>query len=264
MEQKPEAPGAIKDVLLHKTILVTRQREQSVEFTRILESAGASVVLFPTIRIVEPENWEACDAIIRNIGEYDVIVFTSSNAVDRFMKRYSATGTEDLSSKRIFSVGPKTGEALSRFNLKAEAVPFQDDARQLAMNMIPVIDRKSKILFPHGNPGKYELADLLRESGLSVSEIVVYENIMPGKEELEKMKMFLENNKVDVITFFSPSSVENILKVISPQHISSMVIAVIGTTTSAAVMKLGLPVHIIAHHPTSKELADAITEYYIN
>ncbi len=70
-----------------KTILVTRSTDASSELRALLESHGASVICFPTIEIVPPDSWEACDAAIWKLAGYDSVCFTSKNAVIQFVER---------------------------------------------------------------------------------------------------------------------------------------------------------------------------------
>ena len=56
--------------LRNKTILVTRQEEQSREFVTAIEQRGGSALLFPMIRIMDPDSWVACDAAIERLDSH--------------------------------------------------------------------------------------------------------------------------------------------------------------------------------------------------
>jgi uroporphyrinogen-III synthase len=68
--------------LQNKTILITRQREQSKEFIAEVEKRGGHAVVFPLIRITEPDSWESCDTALQRLGEYDGLILTSENGVE--------------------------------------------------------------------------------------------------------------------------------------------------------------------------------------
>jgi hypothetical protein len=54
-----------------------------------LEDLGAEVIQFSTVEIVPPENWDELDRAIDKIESYDWLIFTSSNGVDYFFRRFS-------------------------------------------------------------------------------------------------------------------------------------------------------------------------------
>ncbi|MDP3098587.1 MAG: uroporphyrinogen-III synthase, partial [Syntrophales bacterium] len=74
----------------------------------------------------------------------------------------------------------------------------------------------------------------------------------------------LADEKVDAITFTSPSTVAHFLGIMGPDfHLPSKVrIACIGPVTEAAARKAGLPVDILQERYTIPELVDAIVSYF--
>ena len=108
-----------------RTILITRRREQSGELRDNLESLGAIVRFFPTIEVVPPESWDACDDALRRLQEFDLIIFASVNAVTFFLHRCVARGItpDDLSRCDLAVVGRKTGAELERVKLAPQHLP---------------------------------------------------------------------------------------------------------------------------------------------
>jgi hypothetical protein len=76
--------------LAGKVVLITRAREQASAFARLLEAAGARVLLVPTIAIEPPDSWEPLDAALRD--DFSWVVFTSVNGVTMVRGRVEATG----------------------------------------------------------------------------------------------------------------------------------------------------------------------------
>ena len=261
-EVQPVSAVARTGVLNGKTILVTRPHEQAVEFTEYLHSHGAHVVVFPTIRITEPASWNECDVAIGRIDSFDTIIFTSANAVDFFLQRYSSLNTKSLAGKKIYAVGTKTQEAVAQFGLSADVIGSHFTGKDLAEALKTTIDRNAAILFPHGNLGRNELSGCLREFGVTIEEVIVYRTIEPDQQDIENARAYIEKNSVDVYTFFSPSSIENLLKIVSREIVARSIVAVIGTTTAHAAQTAGLPVHIIPEQSTAKDLALAIVSYF--
>lgn len=267
-EVQPVSAVARTGVLNGKTILVTRPHEHAVEFTEYLHSHGAHVVVFPTIRITEPASWNDCDAAIGRIDSFDTIIFTSANAVDFFLQRYSSLNINSLAGKKIYAVGTKTQEAVAQFGLSADVIGSHFTGKDLAEALKTKIDgnhashRNAAIIFPHGNLGRNELSESLREFGVTIEEVIVYRTIEPDQQDIENARAYIEKNSVDVYTFFSPSSIENLLKIVSREIVARSIVAVIGTTTAHAAQTAGLPVHIIPEQSTAKDLALAIVSYF--
>src|SRR2546421_12287696 len=76
--------------LAGRTIVITRARAQATEFAAELERYGARVVSCPTIEIAEPESYAPLDQAIENLFGYDWLIFTSTNGVEFFLRRFNA------------------------------------------------------------------------------------------------------------------------------------------------------------------------------
>ncbi len=248
------------DLLYGITILVTRAREQAAGFISTLKSFGAEVIEFPSIRIIEADNKKEYNQVIGKFDTYDIIVFNSANAVNYFMKKLPDNAKKQIPSKKIFAIGPKTQDATTHWKIRSEVINSVYTGHELGNAIAKIVEKGSHVLFPHGNLGNHELAGILKESGMQVTGLTVYMNSEPDKEDIKKFRSKTENKKIDVITFFSPSSIHNLLKVMKIPPTCR--IAVIGPTTARAAESAGLKADIIAEKTTSEHLASAIVEYY--
>lgn len=70
-----------------RVVVVTRPREQAQALVASLESLGAQVLLAPTIEIVATPLDEELRGVLRHLGTYDLIIFSSANAVRQFSDR---------------------------------------------------------------------------------------------------------------------------------------------------------------------------------
>ncbi|HTR81078.1 MAG TPA: uroporphyrinogen-III synthase [Bacteroidota bacterium] len=248
-----------------KTILVTRAAEQASEFVKLLEQLGASVVLFPTIHIIPPPSWEQCDKAIAKIEEYDSIILTSTNAAENFFSRLQLAGdglSRLIAEKTVYAVGEKTKNAVERWNIPVAALPSVYDAKHLAISLSRTDVKGKRFLLPKGNLAGNVVTFALQEHGATVDEVIVYETVQPSDAEAEMIRGKLGNKEIDVVTFFSPSSISNFLAMIPEELLVDKIIAVIGQTTASAARNLSLPVHIVAEHATSAYLASSIVRYY--
>src|ERR1700680_261672 len=91
-----------------KRIVVTRAIEQARDLMARLQNMGAIVLLFPAVSFSEPSDTAELDRVIRSLGEFDWILFTSANAVRFFAGRCRALGMEPSQNGnyRCAAVGP--------------------------------------------------------------------------------------------------------------------------------------------------------------
>jgi uroporphyrinogen III methyltransferase/synthase len=256
---------AIHHSLKGRTILVTRSAGQSSEFRALLESRGASVLCFPTIEIADPDSWESCDAAIWKLAEYNSVCFTSKNAAERFIQRVRIVRPQALNTlgvRSIYAVGIKTRSALESAGLSVQALPSTSSAEELARTLHGQELTGRRFLFPKSNIAREILPQDLRAFGALVDEVVVYKTVAPEPHNLEVIRSFLADGKVDIVTLFSPSSARNFIEMLSAEMLKKTAVAVIGPTTAEAVKELGIEAAVIAKLATTESLIQGIEEYF--
>ena len=251
-----------------RTILITRQREQSVEFIAEIENRGGRAVLLPMITIQDPESWEECDRALLEIKTYGALIFTSTNAVEKFFQRCALRALEPVLFRRyeIYAVGEKTQAAVEEKGLQVKAIPDQYSSVALAEYFRGRNLTGKRFLYPRGDLGKAELVKCLIQQGASVDPVVVYRNTGANEADAEQVYRKLVVGEIDVVTFASPSAAANFAKLFPPARMASMDkrmrIAAIGPTTEEGVKSLGMHVDIVARRSTVEGLVDAIQKYY--
>ena len=122
--------------LAGRRILITRAPHQASELADRLRALGATPILVPTIEIGPPASFAALDAALASLSSFDLIAFTSANAVEAFHQRAQHL---DLASapKRIAAVGPATARALQSIGLRADVLPPTFTAESLAETLLP-------------------------------------------------------------------------------------------------------------------------------
>jgi uroporphyrinogen-III synthase len=254
--------------LRHKTILITRQREQSIDIIKSIEKRGGRAVLLPMINIQDPESWEACDRALLQIRSYIGLIFTSTNGVRKFFER-CATKSVELPALRhcdVYAVGERTKAAIEENGLPVKAIPDDYTSDSLAEYFRRFDIRGKRFLYPRGDLGKRDLLKSLVHQGASVDTVVVYRNTGPVGVDAENVYRQLAAGQIDVITFASPSAAINFMRLFPLKNIETRdkkaAIAVIGPTTREAVKKLGVHVDIVAVRSTVEGLLDSIEKYY--
>lgn len=254
--------------LKNKTFVITRDRHQAKGLIHRLSELGGHTIAFPTIKIVEPEDWNPCDSVLLKIEDFDWIVFSSVNSVRYFFSRCQVKGVDIHNVRaRIATVGTKTREEVQRFDVDVELTPASYSAKRLLEEFLTFDMRGKKILFPASDIARDTLETGLENMGTEVSKVVVYRNIPNRENDPEAFKKKLKDGKIDCLVFFSPSSVHYLVEIIDDSVLmrireSSLVVAAIGPTTAQALQKEGIKPDILPEQSTEEALVTAILNYF--
>jgi uroporphyrinogen III methyltransferase/synthase len=253
--------------LLGKRIVVTRAREQASDLVRQLSDLGAECLEYPTIKIVPADDPTPMIEAIKNLSEYDWIVFTSVNGVQFFFDRLfgSDLDVRALHQLRTAAIGPATAERLFNFGLKSDILPKNYRAESVVEAFGKEKLKGKKILLPRAGEARPVLPVELRKMGADVKEVTAYltEKVEENADLLIKQ---LEDKSIDLITFTSSSTVKNFKSLLPSETFSQLLdgvkIASIGPITTDTATELGFKVDITAAIYTIPGLCEAILKYY--
>lgn len=254
--------------LLGKTVVITRARGQAAEFSRLLKNYGARVIEFPTIEIIPPDSWKRLDKAIDRLGTYHWLIFTSANGVRFFLKRLRMKKKRlaEFKDLRFCAIGPRTAQELEKAGVKVDIVPERYYAEALARRLGIEQLKGRRILLARAKKARDLLPRKLRTLGARVDVIEIYQTIAPtiSGEEIERV---FQENKIDVITFTSSSTVDNFLRMYREKAglkppLGEVAIAAIGPITSNTLRKRGITPDIIPDSFTIEALTRAIVDYF--
>ncbi|HWV58166.1 MAG TPA: uroporphyrinogen-III synthase [Longimicrobiales bacterium] len=244
-------------------VAVTRAREQADGLADLLEAAGFDVISCPTIRIVGPPNPTELEAAARSIGEFDWVVFTSSNAVRALSAELSRSRQDfatALARSKVACVGPGTAAVLAEHGRSADLVPPASE--YLAEGLVQAfaragVGRGTRVLVPQAERARPVLRDGLRQLGLAVTTVTAYRTV-PDRDGIDSLRREIDAGRVDVIAFSSPSTIEFFVER-AGADVGGARVAVIGPVAARAARRLGLPVHAEAGTHTAAGLAAAVS-----
>lgn len=252
-----------------KTILVTRSVGQSSQFSDRLEQEGATVIELPALEITPPSTWKPLDQAISNLSTFNWLIFTSSNAVEYFLKRLEANRKDKtaLNNLKVAVVGKKTAQFLSTYNIKADFIPPHFIADSLVINF-PEPLAGQKILFPRVETGgRQALVEELTHQGAEVLEVPAYESSCP-QHIPQAAEIALRNHALDIITFASSKTVQFFCLLTAntfPEgiihYLDKTCIASIGPQTSKTCLELFGRVDIEAEEYTAEGLTESIIKW---
>ncbi len=258
------APGlvaAARGPLAGRTVVVTRARAQASDLRVALEGLGASVIELPVIRVQPSPASPQLDAVVGDVGAYDILIFTSVNGVDEMAARMAARGLDARSLRPdqvVVAIGPATCAALASHGIRADVVPdrFVGEAVLEALTPVPVEGRR--VLIARAQDARSTIADGLRARGALVDDTPVYETVAdrPADDVVQAALA------ADVITFTSSSTVTNTLALLDDDQRARLAsgprVASIGPITSDTVRAAGLTVWVEAAQADISGLVQAI------
>ena len=162
----------------------------------------------PLIKIIPLEDYRHFDTLLKNIENYDWIVFLSRYGVQYFFKRLNEIGLDarKLNNTKIAAIGSSTQNRLRDFGIQVQLVPKDESSKGL-INEFKKIDIKKKRMFlPRSDISDKDLEGALKSLGAVVQSAVAYRNVMPDNLPDLDLKLF------DEIMFSSPSGVRNFVK----------------------------------------------------
>ncbi len=248
-----------------KVVVVTRPREQAAAMINDIEERGARAILFPTISILDPDSWSPCDNAIGRLNSYDAMLFTSANGVRGFLGRCGTLSVQSdlLQCKEFYAVGRKTGAEIEARGLKVTHSPEDYSASSLGKVLANVNMVGKRILFPCGNIALRDLPEQLVSMGASVDPIEVYKTSPASNNDVVSIAKELSAGRIDAVTLTSPSAALHLIELMGAENLrKSVVLAVIGPTTAAALHDMGLDPQIIAPVSTTRGLIDALERYF--
>lgn len=253
--------------LCGKKIIVTRSAEQAGEFSTALVTRGASVLECPTIKLIEPDNWQLLDLAIRDLANYDWLILTSVNAVRFLFDRIAALGLDSraLAGCRVCAVGPKTADAIKSNGICPDLVPGDYKAEGVVDELSRLDLDGARVLYPRADKARELIPCELKRLGAHVDSPIAYRNAFPDRLPPETL-FALEKRSIDCITFTSSSTVRNLAAMLGEDMMVNMLkgvaVASIGPITSKTCRDLGLKVDIEPACSTLSCLVEEIEKHF--
>jgi uroporphyrinogen-III synthase len=196
-------------------VLVTRPEQQAMPLCRLLENQGASTLRLPAIEIkAMAEGRRETAARLGALEDFDVIIFTSSNAV-----RFGAALLDQKRDLTLAAMGPATARALNQAGYRVAVQPPQAfDSESLLRH--PMLERPAgrRILIVKGADGRAFLEQELAQRGAQVMTADVYQRVpaVPSQAVLAVLLDRFTAGVVQVVTATSVDIARSLLGMASP------------------------------------------------
>ena len=251
--------------LFGKTVLVTRARSQASKLTARLEQLGAKVIETPAIRLEAPaDGYKALDEAIARLADYQWLIFTSANGVERFFDRLLAAGRDAraLGYAKLAAIGTATAEKLKQYGLMADVIPQEFRAEGIIEALKGKLPPHAKILLPRAQEAREILPEKLRELGAAVDVAPAYQTVC-GDVDGEALREQLAGGVIDLVTFTSSSTVRNLIQILgSAAPLQTVKTACIGPVTADTARQNGVEPDMVADTYTIDGLVETIKQNF--
>lgn len=250
--------------LQDKRVVVTRPKDQAQPFVDLLSKEGAISICIPVIATSTIADPKRLDEALRNLADYDWLVLTSVNGVQAVWERFEQLGVESIpKNTQIACIGPKTEAELASKGIHADFVPSE----YVAEAILPGLGELSgkRVLLTRADIARPDLPEAIRAGGGVADDITAYRTL-PSQPDGKSLAALREG--VDILTFTSPSTVENFVEVVRQAGLDplnlpgSPITACIGPITANAAAKLGFEVDIVPDEYTIEGLMDAMVSHF--
>uniref|UniRef100_A0A3Q3WZH3 Uroporphyrinogen-III synthase n=1 Tax=Mola mola TaxID=94237 RepID=A0A3Q3WZH3_MOLML len=200
------------------------------------------------------------------------LIFTSPRAVEAVKMCLEAEGRREewyssvkdrWNAKSIYVVGKATAALVRNLGL----VPFGEDTGTAEVLSCAIIEREDTnippLFFPCGSIKREVLPTALKDNGVPLETLTVYQTAEHPDLEKNLRNYFTEQGTPASVAFFSPSGVKFCLDAVrrlSGGQLAQIKFAAIGPTTQDAMAAEGLCVSCAAEKPTAEHLAAAIAK----
>ncbi len=251
-----------KRPLFGKKIVVTRTREQAGDLSKRLMNLGADVIELPTIRIELPDDREGFAEGVTHAHEYDWLVFTSPNGVEKFFDAFFATydDARSLGNPKIAAIGPGTAAKIREYRIGVDLLPEKFVAEGLIDAFKKINVENQTMLWVKAAESRDVIYDGLMKLGAIVDECIAYRTVAETDDYTGAQAKFLENG-ADMVTFTSSSTAEHFFE-LGLDWPEDCVAASIGPVTSSTLSQLGHKPAIEASPHDIPGLVKAIEGYF--
>ena len=196
-------------------VLVTRPRQQAAALCRLLEAQGANVERFAAIEIEPIDDRREWAARVGDLGQFGLIIFTSSNAV-----KYGAMLLEQRRDLPLAAIGPATARALNQagYRVSVQSLEGADSESLLRHPKLNAVAGE-RVLLIKGKQGRELLEQELARRGaeLALAEVYRRECARPDAAEIAALEARFAAHEIDAITATSVEIAANLLALATPR-----------------------------------------------
>ena len=239
---------------MNKRVIITRQTERAAPLISELQEHGVEAYAVAVTRVGFLQDLE----IPENLDDYDVIAFTSVNAVNAFKAIINGNNIEVPGNIKFAAVGEATATEVKDMFGKLDIVPDVETGSGLAQAIIESCrdTENLKVFQPRAKIVTPEFEAELKKAGACLTPYICYETVEVDKR---KIKSSLEAlTPWDLVFFAAPSAVTAFSEAWEDR--AGFVAVAIGPTTETALKKKGYGNIVVSKGTSAVQCAGAIVD----
>lgn len=217
-------------------IVVTRPRDRISTISEKLRQKGAEVLELPAIRTIPIQGNEPLHQALRQLDQYQWLVFTSPAGVKIFFDEMKAEKTDirRLGRMQIAAIGQGTKKEIEEKGIFVDLIPEVYDGKSLGTLVGQHCKPGDRILIPRARIGTKELTDEIgKQAGIQIDDIPIYDTVYETSRIIDERAEF-EGGNIDFAVFTSASTVRGFAEATQGLDYSKVTAACIGKQTKAA------------------------------
>jgi uroporphyrinogen-III synthase len=280
------------------TVAITASRRAS-ELAHIVESFGGIPYIAPTIGIEADLKKPRKDVLqfLNKVtaGDIDYVIFMTAPGVFSLISIASILGLEEklvqsLAHVTIVARSLKPKMALKKYGVEIDFVPEENTAEGVSRLLLDkgVIGKKIAILWHGDYPRKlkdnlykagaesvieastYKYSLELKKEGASILKSMGYDYIAPDEKKVIHLIHDIIDGKIGSITFTSPPSARDLVKIAKINHLSevlknslntNVVVVAVGPSTKSVLEENGIDVHVMPQTFKMGPMIKALDEF---
>jgi uroporphyrinogen-III synthase len=195
-------------------VLVTRPAAQAAGLADAITAAGGEAIVFPALEIEPVHDLAPLRNRLGPIDRYDLVVFTSRNAV-----AFGRALLEGASGARprVAAIGPSTARALEEAGTEVAIRPAAGYTSEALLEE-PALQQLAgmRVLIVRGEGGRTLLADTLAARGAEVAHAVVYARV-PARGDPGELRARWRRGDIDVVTVLSVETLDALAQLLGPE-----------------------------------------------
>lgn len=197
-------------------IVLTRPRAAAEALAAPLQAEGARVFFLPALGIEPIATTPALESLVARIGEFDLAVFVSANAVEHGMQAVRGVGTWPRELEAA-AVGEATAEALRNSGVSRVISPVErhDSEGLLALPRLQAVKGQKIVVF-RGEGGREAIRETLAERGAHVEYAECYRRVKPGSDATPLLAAW-RRAEVHAVSALSAETLRNFVSMLGPE-----------------------------------------------
>lgn len=216
---KRSMPDAGSTSLVGLGVLVTRPVHQSKALCELIRAAGGHAIRFPALEIRGPSDPGSVRALLERLGDYQLAIFVSANAVRYGLEMVQVAGVS-LRELELAAVGRPTARALTAAGFELGAVPDgrYDSEALLAHPRLQQVAGQRIVIF-RGQGGRALLGETLCLRGAEVAYAEVYRRVCPTSNPDDVLARWSD---IEVVTATSNEALDNLVHLLGEANLTRL------------------------------------------